>query len=102
MDSPVPMDRFRPNIVVSGCDPWAEDGWRRIRVGNIEVRVAKPCERCVVTTTNQQTAERGVEPLRALARFRRRENDVLFAQNAVPEAPGTVAVGDAVVVLDPH
>lgn len=100
MDAPVPMDRFRPNIVVSGCEPWAEDGWRRIRVGNLEVRVAKACERCVVTTTNQRTAQRGVEPLRTLARFRRRENDVLFAQNGVPDAPGSIAVGDAVTVLE--
>ena len=77
MDAPVPMDRFRPNIVVSGCGPWAEDDWRRIRVGKLEVRVAKPCNRCVVTTTNQQTAERGLEPLRTLARFRRRERRAL-------------------------
>lgn len=100
MDRPLPMDRFRPNIVVTGCPPWAEDGWKRVRIGEVAVRVPKPCDRCVVTTTDQETAQRGLEPLRALARFRRRGNDVLFAQNAVPDASGTVAVGDPVTVLE--
>ena len=96
----LPMDRFRPNVVVSDCAPWAEDTWKRISLGGLTVRVAKPCERCVITTTDQETAARGVEPLRTLAKFRRRDNDVLFAQNAVPDAPGSIAVGDAVTVLE--
>ena len=100
MDTPLPMDRFRPSVVVTGCAPWAEDEWRRIRVGGLDVRVAKPCDRCVVTTIDQQTAERGVEPLRTLARFRRRDNDVLFAQNAIPDSRGWIAVGDLVEVLE--
>jgi len=96
----LPMDRFRPNVVESDCAPWAEDTWKRISLGGLTVRVAKPCERCVITTTDQETAARGVEPLRTLAKFRRRDNDVLFAQNAVPDAPGSIAVGDAVTVLE--
>ena len=96
----LPMDRFRPNVVVSDCAPWEEDTWKRISLGGLTVRVAKPCERCVITTTDQETAARGVEPLRTLAKFRRRDNDVLFAQNAVPDAPGSIAVGDAVTVLE--
>jgi uncharacterized protein YcbX len=100
MEEPLPMDRFRPNLVVRGCAPWAEDGWRLIRVRELTIRIVKPCDRCVITTTDQETGERGVEPLRTLARFRRRENDVLFAQNAIPDGPGLVTVGDPVTVLE--
>jgi uncharacterized protein YcbX len=100
LDAPVPMDRFRPNVVVRGCAPWAEDTWKLVRLGAVPVRVLKPCDRCVVTTTDQLTGERGVEPLRTLATFRARDNKVYFAQNAVPEAPGTIAVGDPVTVLE--
>src|ERR1700729_2629564 len=62
-DQPVPMTRFQPNVVVTGCEPWAEDRWRRIRIGSVPFRVAKPCGRCVVTTTDQTTGERGTQPL---------------------------------------
>jgi uncharacterized protein YcbX len=98
MEHPLPMDRFRPNVVVDGSAAWAEDAWTRLQLGALPVRVAKPCERCVVTTTDQRTGERGVEPLRTLATFRRRDNDVLFAVNGVPDAHGDVAIGDPVTV----
>lgn len=94
MERPLPMNRFRPNVVVDGCTPWEEDGWTHVRIGDLPVRVPKPCDRCVVTTTDQRTGERGVEPLRTLATFRKRGNDVLFAVNAVPDAAGEIAVGD--------
>jgi uncharacterized protein YcbX len=71
-----------------------------VQVGSIAARVVKPCDRCVVTTTDQLTGERHVEPLRTLATFRRQGNDVLFAQNAIPDSFGSVAVGDPVTVLD--
>jgi len=97
---PVPMERFRPNIVVEGSQAWAEDGWKRIGMGPVAVlRVAKPCERCAITTVDQRTAESGVEPLRTLATFRTSGNAVLFAQNCLLETPGTIAVGDQVTVL---
>ncbi|WP_404814087.1 MOSC domain-containing protein [Kitasatospora fiedleri] len=84
----LPMERFRPNLVVSGTAPWAEDGWRRIRVGGLEFRVAKPCGRCVVTTTDQETGERrGPEPLRALGRHHRFGQKLVFGQNLVPVRP---------------
>jgi uncharacterized protein YcbX len=95
---PVPMDRFRPNLVVSGCLPWAEDGWALIRVGEVGFRVVKPCDRCTVTTVDQRTAEPGVEPLRTLASFRKKDNEVLFAQNCIPDTPGAISVGDRVMV----
>ncbi len=96
--APLPMNRFRPNLVVSGSDPFAEDGWRRITIGGIPMQVVKPCARCVVTTTDQETLERGQEPLRTLATFRRQENKVMFGQNVVHYGTGTLRVGDAVAV----
>lgn len=101
LDRPLPMDRFRPNVVVSGGLPWEEDEWRRASVGPVPLRLPKGCNRCVVTTTDQLTGERGVEPLRAMATFRRRpDGKVYFGINAVPDARGTIAVGDPVTVLD--
>ncbi|MFJ2173193.1 MOSC domain-containing protein [Streptomyces sp. NPDC087851] len=99
-EGPLPMDRFRPNLVVSGTEPWAEDGWRRLAVGEVTFRIAKPCGRCVITTTDQRTAERGREPLRTLGRHRRIDGKLVFGQNLVPESTGTVRVGDPVTVLE--
>ncbi|TPQ22430.1 MOSC domain-containing protein [Streptomyces sporangiiformans] len=99
-EGPLPMNRFRPNLVVSGTEPWAEDDWSRIAVGEATFRVAKGCGRCVVTTTDQDTAERGGEPLRTLGRHRRVGGKLLFGQNLVPESLGTVRLGDPVRILD--
>jgi len=97
-EGPLPMNRFRPNLVVSGTDAWAEDGWSRVVVGEVEFRVAKPCGRCVVTTTDQDTAARGREPLHTLGRLRRIGGALLFGQNLVPLSRGTVRIGDPVRV----
>ncbi|MFJ8659637.1 MOSC domain-containing protein [Streptomyces sp. NPDC093795] len=99
-EGPLPMNRFRPNLVIEGTSPWAEDGWTRLAVGEVTFRVARPCGRCVVTTTNQFTGERGKEPLRTLAQHRKNDGRVIFGQNLVPEHTGTVRVGDEVKVLD--
>ncbi|HEY2242025.1 MAG TPA: MOSC N-terminal beta barrel domain-containing protein [Streptosporangiaceae bacterium] len=99
-DQPVPMNRFRPNVVVTGFEPWAEDRWRRIRIGDVSFRVAKPCGRCVVTTTDQVTGDRGRQPLRMLARHRRFGQELVFGQNLIPEAPGQLHVGDPVHITD--
>ncbi|WP_329071002.1 MOSC domain-containing protein [Streptomyces sp. NBC_01429] len=99
-EGPLPMDRFRPNLVVAGTEPWAEDGWRRVAVGEVTFRVAKPCGRCVITTTDQRTAERGREPLRTLGRHRRFDGKLVFGQNLVPERTGVVRAGDPVSVLE--
>ncbi|MDZ4862508.1 MAG: MOSC domain-containing protein, partial [Gemmatimonadota bacterium] len=97
--APLPMNRFRPNLVVSGSAPFAEDGWRRLTIGGIPMQVVKPCARCVVTTTDQATGRRmGDEPLRTLATFRRQEGKVMFGQNVVHYGVGRVAVGDAIVL----
>ncbi|MEI7032299.1 MOSC domain-containing protein [Streptomyces pratensis] len=99
-EGPLPMDRFRPNVVVEGTEAWAEDGWRRISVGQVAFRVAKPCSRCVITTTDQRTAERGKEPLLTLARHRRFGKQLVFGQNLIPEGTGVIRVGDPVRILD--
>ncbi|GIV59161.1 MAG: molybdenum cofactor biosynthesis protein [Rhodothermaceae bacterium] len=99
LPDPLPMDRFRPNLVVAGGRPFEEDTWKKIRAGEVTFHVVKPCARCVVTTIDQQTGLRGKEPLRTLATFRRREGKVLFGQNLIPEGPGVVRVGDRVEVL---
>ncbi len=102
LNLPVPMDRFRPNIVVDGCRPHDEDHWGSVRIGEVDFAVVKPCSRCVVTTTNQQTAERGLEPLQTLATYRLEDGQVLFGQNLVHRGSGTVRVGDQVVILELH
>lgn len=94
----VPMSRFRPNLVIAGAPPFAEDAWRAIRIGEVRFRVVKPCARCVVTTIDQETAVATHEPLRTLATFRRRDGNVLFGQNLVHDGPGVVRVGDLVTV----
>ncbi|WP_395293276.1 MOSC domain-containing protein [Kitasatospora hibisci] len=105
----LPMERFRPNVVVGGAEAWAEDGWRRIRIGELTFEVVKPCGRCVVTTTDQETGERrGPEPLRTLAKHHRLLKKAAFGQNLIPERPagvegdalGTLRIGDEVEVLE--
>jgi uncharacterized protein len=99
-EGPLPMSRFRPNVVIEGTAPWAEDGWRRVRIGEITFRAAKSCSRCVVSTTDQSTAERGKEPLRTLARHRRFSDQLVFGQNLIPERTGRVRSGDSFEVLE--
>jgi uncharacterized protein len=99
-DQPVPMNRFRPNVVVTGYEPWAEDRWRRIRIGSVSFRVAKPCGRCVVTTTDQTTGVRGTQPLRVLAARRRVGKSLLFGQNLIPDSGGVIRVGDQVEITE--
>jgi hypothetical protein len=98
LQTPVVMRRFRPNLVVRGAPPFAEDGWREIAIGSLSFRVVKPCSRCAVTTVDPDTGERGTEPLRTLAAYRKRAGKVYFAQNLVHAGPGELRVGDAVVV----
>ncbi len=96
----VPMERFRPNIVVDGAPAFAEDGWTRLRIGEVEFRVVKPCVRCAVTTVDPALgAVAGVEPLGTLATFRRSDDGVLFGMNLVNENVGTIVVGETVEVL---
>ncbi|MFN6963124.1 MAG: MOSC domain-containing protein [Pyrinomonadaceae bacterium] len=102
LSSPVTMDRFRPNLVVEGAAPFAEDEWKKVRIGSTVFHVVKPCARCVITTIDQATGVKtGPEPLKTLATFRSRGNKVIFGQNLISDEPGgTLAVGDPVEVLE--
>ncbi|SFB43793.1 hypothetical protein SAMN05192575_11283 [Nocardioides alpinus] len=96
---PLPMSRFRPNVVVDGEVPFAEDGWTRVRIGDVELRAGKPVGRCVMTTIDPRTLETAKEPIRTLARHRRSpDGDTLFAVHLVPVSGGRIQVGDEVTV----
>ncbi|ANC02658.1 MULTISPECIES: MOSC domain-containing protein [Pseudomonas] len=99
---PMQMLRFRPNLVVEGAEAFAEDGWKRIRIGDLTLRVLKPSVRCILTTLDPQTGERSSdrEPLTTLKTFREREGDVLFGQNLAVDGSGRLEVGMPVEVLE--
>jgi uncharacterized protein len=102
-EGPVPMRRFRPNVVMSGAPAWAEDDWRRLRIGPVTFRNAKGCDRCVLTTVDPDTAAKGHEPLFALAKHRRWDNKVWFGVNLIPDDPAGDAVirrGDPIEILE--
>ena len=102
-DGPLPMTRFRPSVVVAGAPAWAEDGWRRLRIGEVTFRVAKGCDRCVFTTIDPDTAVKGKEPLVTLARQRRWDGKVWFGVNLIPDAPRAgerISAGDPVAILE--
>ncbi|TLX53073.1 MOSC domain-containing protein [Stutzerimonas nosocomialis] len=98
----LPMTRFRPNLVVSGAEAYAEDQWRRIRIGTLEFRVVKPCSRCIITTIDPLSGLRGEdrEPLATLQTYRKGEGGVFFGQNLIAEGEGELAVGMPVEILD--
>jgi uncharacterized protein YcbX len=100
LDEPLPMNRFRPNIVLTGCEPYAEDRLGRIRIGDVELRGETTCPRCPIPTTNQDTAERGKEPLKTLATYRRTDAGVVFGRNFNHQTTGRIAAGEPVVVIE--
>ncbi len=98
LPDPLPMARFRPNLVIDGDEPFAEDGWDRISIGDVSFRRGKPVARCVMTTIDPVTLATTKEPIRTLARHRRSpDGDTLFAVHLVPESTGRISVGDAVI-----
>lgn len=97
---PITMSRFRPNVVVEGTEPHAEDGWRRVRMGGMDWATGKLCVRCAIPQVNPETGETGLEPLQTLAQYRRPERKVLFGHKGRVSAPGVLRVGDAVEVLE--
>jgi uncharacterized protein len=102
-EGPIPMRRFRPNVVVSGAPAWAEDDWRRIRIGSVTFRSVKGCDRCVLTTVNPDTAAKGHEPIASLARHRRWDGKVWFGVNLIPDDPTAASIilqGDSVEILE--
>jgi uncharacterized protein len=97
----LPMARFRPNLVVSGAEAFAEDTWKTVQIGELTLDVVKPCARCVLTTVDPATGTipDAAEPLATLNTFRKQNGKVMFAQNAIHHTPGTLRVGDQIEVV---
>jgi len=98
----LPMNRFRPNLVVRGATAYAEDSWKTIAIGDTVLQWVKSCTRCVATTTDQVTGERtGPEPLATLSKYRRKGSTVVFGHYFMPERWGTrLAVGDELRIVE--
>ncbi|MCC6299917.1 MAG: MOSC domain-containing protein [Anaerolineales bacterium] len=99
LEAPLPMNRFRPNIVVKGCEPYAEDTWNQIQIGDVKLAIVKPCARCEVTTIDKETLERRKEPLKTLGKYRKHKLGAIFGQNAIPLNEGRLQLGMDVEVL---
>lgn len=99
LEKPLPMNRFRPNIVVKGCDPFAEDTWNQIQIGDVTLAIVKPCARCEVTTIDKDTLERSKEPLKTLGKYRKHALGAIFGQNVIPLNGGRLRLGMNVELL---
>jgi uncharacterized protein YcbX len=97
LESPVPMDRFRPNLVFTGGKPYEEDSWKEFTVGTNKFLGVKPCSRCVLTTIDQLTGEQGKEPLATLATYRKKENKIYFGQNVLSIDHYEIHEGDEII-----
>ena len=102
LKEPVAMRRFRPNLVIDGSEAYAEDQWKRLRIGDLTLRVVKPCSRCVIPTIDPASGERNAdaEPLRTLASYRMRDHKIFFGQNVIADGEGELEVGQAVEILE--
>lgn len=96
LEIPVPMNRFRPNLVFLGGKPYEEEGWQEFSVGGNRFRAAKPCARCVLTTVDQETGEKGREPLLTLSKYRKQDDKILFGENVIPLDYGFIQEGDEI------
>ncbi len=96
LDSPIGVDRFRPNIVIQGENPFEEDDWGKLNIGAAQIEVVKKCARCVVVNINPQTAVKGIEVLQSLSQYRKTGNKVHFGVNALIHIEGIISVGDSV------
>jgi len=100
LKTPVEAMRFRPNILLRGCAPFAEDGWKTIRIGDAVIDILKPCDRCSVVSIDPASGNTSKEPLRTLATFRKSPAGILFGQNSATRQPATLRTGDPVEVLE--
>jgi uncharacterized protein YcbX len=98
LDQPIPMNRFRPNFVFTGGEPNEEDSWRNFTIGKNRFVGVKPCARCAVPTINQDTAEKGIEPTRTLATYRKQENKIMFGQNVLATDHNEIKEGDLITI----
>ncbi len=101
LDKPVSMQNFRPNIVIDGCDAFAEDEWKKIKIGDLTFDLVKQCSRCVLTTVDPSTGKKNQEgqPLRTLSKYRRNQNGVMFGMNLIARDIGEISIGDLVQVI---
>lgn len=95
---PLPMNRFRPNLVFTGGEPFEEDNWKNFSVGDTRLIGVKPCSRCVLTTVDQETGKKGAEPLKTLATYRSRNNKIYFGQNVLVVDPFEIKEGDVITL----
>jgi uncharacterized protein YcbX len=100
LPKPLPITRFRPNLVIAGGEAFQEDSWRKIKIGEVVFRVVKPCSRCEIINIDQQTGERDVQPLDTLGSYRRHAKGIWFGQNLVQETLGNIHIGDKVEILE--
>lgn len=99
LETPVSMNRFRPNLVVSGAEPYAEFTWAELKIGGLTFFGRKPCARCSVTTVNQETGEKGREPLQTMNGYLKHEHKILFGENLIHDDEGSIRVGDSVEIV---
>ena len=99
LEARLPINRFRPNFVFTGGNPYEEDQWKDFRIGNVEFTAVKPCARCVITTINQETAERDNEPLKTLSEYRAFNNKIMFGMNLICKSIGRVSVNNSIQLI---
>lgn len=99
LEQPIPMNRFRPNFVVSGCKPFEEDTWKSIQIGEVSFEMVKLCSRCVAITVDQATGEKNPEPMKTLIDYRMQDKKVMFGVNLVQTSLGKIRIGDEVEIL---
>jgi len=99
LETPIDMRRFRPNLVVTGCEAFAEDNWHRLRIGGQTFRVVKPCSRCAIPSIDPDSGDKGPQPWRALSEYRRRDGKIYFGQNVIPDSEGELQIGMQVEIL---
>ena len=100
LDKSVPMQRFRSNIVISGCKPFEEDNWRILRIGELTLNVVKPCSRCSIPNIDVATADRCEEPIKALSTYRKKNNKIFFGQNVIANGKGVLRKGMSVEIIE--
>jgi uncharacterized protein YcbX len=96
MEEKLNIDRFRPNIIVSTDVAHEEDAWNNFKLGDAELKIIKPCARCIIPTIDQKSAEQGKEPLKTLATYRKKDNQIFFGANAIVTVQGKISVGNEI------
>jgi len=101
LEVPVTMNRFRPNIIADGCQAYAEDNWKKIKIGGVEFDAVKRCDRCILTTIDPNTGIKNEsrEPLTTLTQYRREIGGVVFGMNLIPRSSGAIKINDTIEII---